>query len=119
MSKAAAFSGEKMGTAMQQTPALAYWMAAFLVMPITAILRYTGCFHKRKGTARRAAAYKWEKGGAGVAAHPAQRAAAQHLHPGGVERGTVPSGREADLLPVLPDVIRLFTPAGFRSTIAL
>ena len=48
---------------MQQTPALAYWMAAFLVMPITAILRYTGCFHKRKGTARRAAAYKWEKGG--------------------------------------------------------
>ena len=35
MSKAAAFSGEKMGTAMQQTPALAYWMAAFLVMPIT------------------------------------------------------------------------------------
>ena len=26
---------------------------------------------------------------------------------------------EADLLPVLPDVIRLFTPAGFRSTIAL
>mgnify|MGYP007103294325 CR=1 FL=1 len=37
MSKAAAFSGEKMGTAMQQTPALAYWMAAFLVMPITAI----------------------------------------------------------------------------------
>ncbi len=30
-----------------------------------------------------------------------------------------PSGREADLLPVLPDVIRLFTPAGFRSTIAL
>lgn len=49
MSKAAAFSGEKMGTAMQQTPALAYWMAAFLVMPITAILRYTGCFHKRKG----------------------------------------------------------------------
>ena len=51
MSKAAAFSGEKMGTAMQQTPALAYWMAAFLVMPITAILRYTGCFHKRKGTA--------------------------------------------------------------------
>lgn len=89
MSKAAAFSGEKMGTAMQQTPALAYWMAAFLVMPITAILRYTGCFHKRKGTARRAAAYKWEKGGAygephsgpagrpggpGVAAHPAQRA---------------------------------------------
>ena len=64
MSKAAAFSGEKMGTAMQQTPALAYWMAAFLVMPITAILRYTGCFHKRKGTARRAAAYKWENGGA-------------------------------------------------------
>ena len=64
MSKAAAFSGEKMGTAMQQTPALAYWMAAFLVMPITAILRYTGCFRKRKGTARRAAAYKWEKGGA-------------------------------------------------------
>lgn len=62
MSKAAAFSGEKMGTAMQQTPALAYWMAAFLVMPITAILRYTGCFHKRKGTARRAAAYKWERG---------------------------------------------------------
>ncbi len=34
MSKAAAFSGEKMGTARQQTPALAYWMAAFLVMPI-------------------------------------------------------------------------------------
>ena len=64
MSKAAAFSGEKMGTAMQQTPALAYRMAAFLVMPITAILRYTGCFRKRKGTARRAAAYKWEKGGA-------------------------------------------------------
>ena len=34
---------------MQQTPALAYWMAAFLVMPITAILRHTGCFHKEKG----------------------------------------------------------------------
>ena len=85
-------SKEKMGTAMQQTPALAYWMAAFLVMPITAILRYTGCFHKRKGTARRAAAYKWEKGGAygephsgpagrpggpGVAAAPPPRAAAE------------------------------------------
>ena len=42
-----------------------------------------------------------------------------NTYPGGVERGTVPSGREADLLPVLPDVIRLFTPAGFRSTIAL
>ena len=49
MSKAAAFSGEKMGTAMQQTPALAYWMAAFLVMPITLSYGILDASTKEKG----------------------------------------------------------------------
>lgn len=88
-------------------------------------LQYTGCSAKKKNCTQ-AAAYKWEKGehmenrilaqldgrADRVAAHPAQRAAA-HLHPGGVERGTIPSGRRRIFCPSYRRYPTI-TPAGFR-----